>query len=103
MDAFDVDDRRKAGQAGSRLMKRDEVQNYLAIARNKVSSERIASAEEVLEFFSDTMRAASVDMGYRISAAKELAKRYGLDKKVIEASVETSGNFEINIFGEDEE
>ena len=42
-------------------------------------------------------------MGYRISAAKELAKRYGLDKKVIEASVETSGNFEINIFGEDEE
>ena len=56
MDAFDVDDRRKAGQAGSRLMKRDEVQNYLAIARNKVSSERIASAEEVLEFFSDTMR-----------------------------------------------
>ena len=103
MDAFDVDDRRKAGQAGSRLMKRDEVQNYLAIARNKVSSERIASAEEVLEFFSDTMRAPSVDMGYRISAAKELAKRYGLDKKVIEASVETSGNFEINIFGEDEE
>ena len=73
MDAFDVDDRRKAGQAGSRLMKRDEVQNYLAIARKKVSSDRIASAEEVLEFFSDTMRAPSVDMGYRISAAKVLA------------------------------
>ncbi len=97
MDAFDVEDRRRAANGGSRLMKKEEIKNYLAIVRNKLSSERIAPAEEVLEFYTDVMRSLDVDLGYRINCAKELAKRYGLDKKTIEATVETSGNFEINI------
>ena len=71
------------------------IREYIDEHIEKADNNRIASANEVLEFLTGVMRGEIKDqfeldpsLSDRISASKELAKRYGLDKKKEETKKE---------------
>ena len=63
---------------GQRLLKNVEIEKYNADHQQKAHKERIATAEEILEFLSDTVRDGEVGRKDRLKAAELLGKRYAL-------------------------
>lgn len=65
---------------GQRLLKNVETQKYIKRLTDKPQESRIATADEVLKFFSEMMKSNEVAPKDRIRAAENLAKRFALDK-----------------------
>lgn len=63
-----------AYSSGSRLLKDVDVKKYLEAVKQEAHSERIATANEVLEYLSDTMRATHEPRKERTKAAELLGK-----------------------------
>ena len=66
-----------------------DIQNYIKELAEAVHKERIASAQEVLEFYSKVMADSKAQMKDRLRAAENLAKRMGLDKEGKEETFES--------------
>lgn len=91
---YKVKDRNVAKTAGNRLLTNVDIKQYINKRLEKVDKESIASADEVLEYFSKVLRGEIRDIAIidneekeiapsiteRTKCAKELAKRYGIDK-----------------------
>lgn len=88
-----------------RTLSNAKVKEYIDNKLNKKDNERIASQDEVLKYFTSLMRGEETDeivamnpgIGFdkteqrvdsktRLAAAKELAKRYGIDKPSIDSN-----------------
>lgn len=69
---------RTAYSIGEENLKKPEIKKYLAEHGKKAHKERIATAEEILEFLSDTMRDNGTERKDRLKAAELLGKRYVL-------------------------
>nr|DAN97918.1 MAG TPA: Terminase small subunit [Caudoviricetes sp.] len=63
---------------GAENLTKLDIQKYLAEHEKKAHKERIATAEEILEFLSDTVRDGEVGRKDRLKAAELLGKRYAL-------------------------
>lgn len=63
---------------GAENLTKPDIQKYLAEHGKKAHKERIATAEEILEFLSDTVRDDEVGRKDRLKAAELLGKRYAL-------------------------
>ena len=63
---------------GAENLTKLDIQKYLAEHAKKAHRERIATAEEILEFLSDTVRDGEVGRKDRLKAAELLGKRYAL-------------------------
>lgn len=85
---------RTAYSIGEENLKKPEIKKYLAEHGKKAHKGRIADAEEILEFLSDTMRNNETERKDRIKAAELLGKRYVLFTDKVEASV-TNENKEL--------
>lgn len=70
---------------GTENLKKPEIQKYLSELTKSRKTGRIATAEEVLEFFSQVMNNGEVGWKDRIRAAENLAKRHGLDREEIKS------------------
>ena len=75
------------------------IQRYMKEIQDKVESPDIASAKEVLTFLTSTMRGEINDqfgldpsLSDRLDAAKQLQKRYGLDKVALVGGKEEDGD-----------
>lgn len=79
---------------GAENLTKLDIQKYLAEHEKKAHKERIATAEEILEFLSDTMRDNETERKDRLKAAELLGKRYVLFTDRLEASV-TNENKEL--------
>ncbi len=77
---------------GQRLLKNVETQKYIAELTTRRKNEKIASADEVLEFFAAVMRDKEEATKNRLKAAENLAKRYGLDKSPVNGEEEGNNN-----------
>lgn len=94
-----------AGVEGFKLLRNPKIKNYIDEKMNKKDNDRIASQDEVLKYFTSLMRGEETDeivamnpgIGFdrteqrvdsktRLAAAKELAKRYGIDKPSIDSN-----------------
>lgn len=94
-----------AGVEGFKLLRNPKIKNYIDEKMNKKDNDRIASQDEVLKYFTSLMRGEETDevvamnpgIGFdrteqrvdsktRLAAAKELAKRYGIDKPNIDSN-----------------
>ncbi|MGL4358585.1 MAG: terminase small subunit [Cetobacterium sp.] len=94
-----------AGVEGFKLLRNPKIKNYINEKMNKKDNDRIASQDEVLKYFTSLMRGEETDeivamnpgIGFdrteqrvdsktRLAAAKELAKRYGIDKPSIDSN-----------------
>lgn len=78
---------RSAYSIGEENLRKPEVSAYIAERQKQIESERIASAEEVMRFFSSVMRGEVADqfgleasLDTRLSAGKELMRRYNAAK-----------------------
>ena len=74
-----------AGPNAGKLLKNTKISEYIAERMAEQQSKRIASADEVMEFFSAVMRGEKKDqfgldasLDTRISAAKEIMKRHAV-------------------------
>ncbi len=65
---------------GTENLKKPEIEKYIKELTQTAKTARIASADEVLEFFSGVMRNGKEPTKNRLKAAENLAKRFGLDK-----------------------
>lgn len=65
---------------GQRMLKNVETRNFIEELTQSSKSARIATADEVLEFFAAVMRDKEEATKNRLKAAENLAKRYGMDK-----------------------
>lgn len=63
---------------GTENLKKPEIQKYLESRVKKAHTERIATAEEILEFLSETVRCEDCIRKDRLKAAELLGKRYAL-------------------------
>lgn len=79
---------------GAENLTKLDIQKYLAEHEKKAHKERIATAEEILEFLSETMRDNETERKDRLKAAELLGKRYVLFTDKVEASV-TNENKEL--------
>jgi phage terminase small subunit len=85
-----------AGAMGYENLKKPEIQEYIETIMKDLQSERVADAEEVLQYLTDVMRGNIRDRGEEASiesrtrAAELLGKRYKIfvDRREVEASVE---------------
>lgn len=64
---------------GTENLKKPEIRNFIDELTATEKNKRMASAEEVLEFFAEVMRNENEMTKNRLKAAENLAKRYGLD------------------------
>ncbi len=69
-----------ARSQGAENLTKPDIQNYIKELTNGSKSERIATGEAVLAFFTEVMNNKKVGWKDRIRAAENLAKRYGVDK-----------------------
>lgn len=69
-----------AKRQGSRLLTRSDVKDYVAKLTSERKEKQLAKADEILEYFTKVMRDGGEATKYRLKAAENLAKRYGLDK-----------------------
>lgn len=69
---------RTARAIGAENLTKPDIQKYLEEHGKKAHKERIATAEEILEFLSDTIRDDEVGRKERLKAAELLGKRYAL-------------------------
>ena len=91
--------KKTAAQRGHNLLKTQAIQDYLKKHLQKMQQKGIASAEEVLEFYTKVLRGQQVDTTItpagklirspasasdRLSAGKEILKRYPTDKNKVE-------------------
>lgn len=67
-----------ARSIGSENLSKPDIQKYLSEHSQKAHNSRIADANEVLEYLSETMRDGSLYRKDRTKAAELLGKRYGL-------------------------
>lgn len=72
---------------GAENLSKPYLSQYIAQRMKQIEDKRIAKAEEVMQFFTSTMRGEVKDqfgldptLSDRLDAAKQLQKRYGLDK-----------------------
>ena len=72
-----------ASVCASKLLRNPKVKDYLDEQMAKISSSKIASAEEVLEFLSEVMRNKHEETRNRIKAGELMGKRHGLFKDTI--------------------
>lgn len=63
---------------GQRLLKHVEIQKYLNSIQNQARANRIASADEILEYLSGVIRNSEETTRERTKAAELLGKRYAL-------------------------
>lgn len=89
--------KKTAYSIGQRLLKNVEIEKYLSEHQQKAHNSRIATAEEVLEFLSGTMRNEEIGRKERLKAAELLGKRYALFEDRRETDNQTPVNIEINI------
>jgi phage terminase small subunit len=84
-----------ARNEGSKMLKKPNIQKYIRGAMDDKKAEIVARQEEVLQFYTDTMRAEELNynkpiyMKDRLAAADALAKYYQLfvEKKEINANI----------------
>ena len=76
---------RSAGSIGDENLKKPEISAYIAERMRQIDEERIASADEVLRFYSSVMRGDLTDqfgleaaLDVRLKAADSLMKRYAV-------------------------
>lgn len=76
-----------AFRSGQENMQKPAIKEYIADRMKQIEDKRIAKAEEVMQFLTSTMRGEVKDqfgldptLSDRLDAAKQLQKRYGLDK-----------------------
>lgn len=76
-----------AGTNADKLLKNTKIQEYIENRQKQIESERIASIEEVMRFYSSVMRGEVTDqfgleasLDTRLSAGKELMRRYNAVK-----------------------
>lgn len=76
-----------AGQIGEQNLKKLEISAYINERLKQIEADRVASADEVMRFFSSVMRGEVSDqfgleasLDTRLSAGKELMKRYNAIK-----------------------
>ena len=81
---------RSAAFIGNENYNKPYIREYIDEEIAKLDSKRIASRDEVLQFFTSTMRGEITDqfgldpsLSDRLDAGKQLAKRYGIDKIAI--------------------
>lgn len=74
-----------AKEIGSENLTKPHIAEYIAKILDSIRSENIATLEEVLEFFSKTMRDDKTDIRERLRAAEDHMKYYGtqVDKEKI--------------------
>lgn len=66
--------KRTAYSIGQRLLKNVETKNYIDEYREKARKSRIATAEEVLEFWAEVMRNEEISPKDRLRASENLGK-----------------------------
>lgn len=66
---------RSARQTAADKLKKPKIKAYIAAKMKELESPRIANANEVLAFYSETMRNKDNDMKDRLAAANQLIKR----------------------------
>ena len=100
MEAFRIDEARymSAAASANRLLKKPQVAAYYQSLVDQPRGDRIAKAEEVLEYFTKVMRGEEKDQfGLEVSisdrnkAAEALGKKYGLFTE----KLEVKGNIDI--------
>ena len=98
---------KSAGRNADRLMKNDEIKTYIENQLNKIHSNKIADAQEVIEYLTSVMRgeckdevlrligdgiqtidSIEVSAKERIKAAELLGKRHGIFNEKISLEVE---------------
>lgn len=79
--------KRSAGAIGDANMKKTAISGYIAERMAQQDAQRVASADEVMRFFSSVMRGEIKDafgmdpsLSDRLNAGKELMKRYNAAK-----------------------
>lgn len=82
---------KSARVTASKMLTFANIQKYIDELKNVSRSERIASATEILEFFTSVMKDNSAALKDRIKAAENLAKRYALDKPTEESEEHGGG------------
>lgn len=70
-----------AYSSGQRLLKHVEIKKHIEEQRIKACNERIADANEVLEFFTEVMRNKVYNPKDRLKAAERLSLFLGIDKQ----------------------
>lgn len=71
---------RTAYSQGQRMLKNVEIRNFIKELSEPSENQNIAAAQEVLIFLSEVMRDKEASLQFRLRAAEDLAKRYGIDK-----------------------
>lgn len=97
-------DKEQARVKASKLLTKDNIKNYIKEQLEKISSEKVATAEEVIQYLTSVMRGEETEFLLnakgepteievtakdRIKCAELLAKRYGIltDKTKIEGNI----------------
>lgn len=83
-----------ARSVGAENLTKPYIQKYINELTSKPQNKRIATAEEVLQFFSEVMNNAKIAPKDRIRAAENLAKRFGMDKPKEQSETNTAPVFE---------
>ena len=60
------------------MLRNVEIQQYVTERQQQAKSERIATAEEILEFWAEIMRNKEISAKDRLRASENLGKRYRL-------------------------
>lgn len=84
--------KKTAYSQGQRMLKNVETQKYINELTANTKDKRIASADEVIEFFTSVMRNKEEATKNRLKAAENLAKRYGMDKPHEQAGEDNAGS-----------
>ena len=111
---------RSAGNMANRLMKNDDIKRRIDDLLAELSSEKVADAQEVMEYLSSVLRGESrssvlclagegtqcviekpPDERERLKAAELLGKRYGLYTDRIQRDVDMDLNITVN-YGDEE-
>lgn len=83
--------KKTARSIGEENLTKPDIRALLDEKIAQAEAERIASAEEVLEYFSSIMRNEEMPISERTRAAEALAKRYGLFKE----NLQITGNLQV--------
>jgi phage terminase small subunit len=86
---------KRTDEAGRQLLRNTEVAQYIKERMDALDKERIASADEVMQFYSDVIRGKIKDqfgldasLNDRIKAADSLMKRYNIAEDKLRATQE---------------
>lgn len=91
--------KRSAASIGEENLRKPEISAYIDKRLRQIEAQRIATADEVMRFFSSVMRGEVSDqfgldasLSDRISAGKELMKRYSLSEDRNKGAMEKLDN-----------